>query len=92
MTRTITIFFDTSDSDNLGYSAQLDIPGRPGVADEPGAQSLGSAGAARRCASGPRPPARVQRAARVELGIGRTPILWARYDGAAEGWTGTLRD
>jgi hypothetical protein len=85
MTRTITIFFDTSDSDNLGYSAQLDIPGRPGVADEPGAMSLGSAGAARRCASGPRPPAR------VELGIGRSPITWARYDGPAEGWTGTLR-
>jgi len=61
MTRTITIFFDTSDDSNLGYSAQM-------------------------------PPARVQRAARVELGIGRTPITWARYNGAAEGWTGTLRD
>jgi hypothetical protein len=92
MTRTITIFFDTSDDSNLGYSAQIDIPGRPGVADEPGAQSLGPSGAARRCASGPKPPARVQRAARVELGIGRTPITWARYNGAAEGWTGTLRD
>jgi hypothetical protein len=91
MTRTITIFFDTSDDSTLGYSAQIDIPGRPGVADEPGAQSLGPSGAARRCASGPRPPARVQRAARVELGIGRTPITWARYNGAAEGWTGTLR-
>lgn len=91
MTRTITIFFDTSDSDNLGYAAQVDLPGRPGVASEPGAMSLGSDGAARRCASGPKPPARVQRAARKELGIGRTPITWARYDGAAEGWTGTLR-
>jgi hypothetical protein len=91
MTRTITIFFDTSDDSNLGYSAQIDIPGRPGVADEPGAQSLGPSGAARRCASGPRPPARVQRAARVELGLGRSPITWARYDGPAEGWTGTLR-
>jgi len=88
---TITIFFDTSDTDNLGYSAQIDIPGRPGVADEPGAQSLGPSGAARRCASGPKPPARVQRAARRELGLGRTPIEWTRFNGAAEGWTGTLR-
>lgn len=91
MTRTITIFFDTSDGDDLGYSAQLDVPGRPGVADEPGALSLGPAGSARRCASGPTPPARVQRAARVKFGIGRTPIAWTRYDGAAEGWTGTFR-
>lgn len=92
MTRTITIFFDTSDPGNLGYSAQVDIPGRPGVADEPGAQSLGASGAARRCATGPKPPLRVQRAARTVLGVGRTPITWTRYDGAAQGWTGTLRD
>jgi hypothetical protein len=91
MTRTITIFFDTSDDSNLGYAAQVDIPGRPGVADEPGAQSLGPSVAARRCATGAKPPARVQRAARVELGLGRRAIAWARYDGAAEGWTGTLR-
>jgi len=90
MTRTITIFFDTSDPTNLGYSAQLDISGRPGVADEPGAQSLGVSGAARRCASGRQPPARVTAAARRELALGRRAIAWQRYDGAAEGWTGTL--
>jgi len=90
MTRTITIFFDTSDPTNLGYSAQLDISGRPGVADDPGAQSLGVSGAARRCASGRQPPARVAAAARRELGLRRRAIAWQRYDGAAEGWTGTL--
>ena len=87
MTRTITIFFDTSDDSNLGYAGQVDIPGRPGVAEEP-AVSLSSA---RSCATGPKPPARVIAAARRELGLGRRAITWARYDGAAQGWTGTLR-
>lgn len=87
MTRTITIFFDTSDDSNLGYSAQLDIPGRPGVADEPGAQSLGASGAARRCASGPKPPARVAAAARRELGLGRRAIAWERIE-TRDGWRG----
>ena len=84
MTRTITIFFDTSDSDNLGYSAQLDIPGRPGVAEEP-AVSLTPA---RRCASGPKPPAAVVKAARAALGLGDAAIDWERLD-TDNGWRGT---
>lgn len=87
MTRTITIFFDTSDTDNLGYSAQLDIPGRPGVAAEP-AVSLTSA---RRCSPAAEPPAAAVRAARRDFNLQGIRITWARYDGAAEGWTGTFR-
>lgn len=87
MTRTITVYFDTSDPTNLGYAAQMDVPCRPGVADGP-AVSLGRAGAARRCATGPKPPARVQRAARVTLGLGDARITWERLD-TGDGWTGT---
>ena len=84
MTRTITIFFDTSDPSNLGYSAQVDIPGGPGVADAPAVSLTG----ARRCAAGPRPPAGVIKAARFALGLGDAPISWNRLD-IGEGWIGT---
>jgi hypothetical protein len=87
MTRTITIFFDTSNSDNLGYSAQLDIPGRPGVASEPGVSLTG----ARRCSPAAEPPAAAVRAARRDFNLQGVRITWARYDGPAEGWTGTFR-
>lgn len=83
--QTITIFFDSSDPSNLGYSAQLDLPNRPGIAGD-AAVSLTSA---RRCASGACPPAVVQRAARSALGIGRTRISWERIE--LGGWRGTLR-
>lgn len=87
MTRTITIFFDTSDPTNLGYSAQVDIPGRPAVAAEP-AVSLTPA---RRCSPLAAPPAAAVRAARREFNLQGVRITWARYDGAAQGWTGTFR-
>lgn len=87
MTRTITIFFDTTDSSDLGYAVQHDIHGNPGMA----AEAPVSLTSARRCATGAKPPAAVVAAARKELGLVRTPIVWARYDGDAQGWTGTFR-
>ena len=87
MTRTITVYFDTSDPSNLGYAGQLDIPGRPGVAAEP-AVSLTSAW---RCSHGAEPPAAAVRAVRREFNLQGVRITWARYDGAAQGWTGTFR-
>jgi hypothetical protein len=83
---TVTVFFDTTDRDNLGYVGQLDVHGRPGVAAFP-AVSLTPA---RRCADGSKPPAAVVRELRRELRLGRVAITWTRLDEASGGWTGTL--
>ena len=85
-TRTITVFFDTTDRDNLGYVGQFDVPGRPGAAALL-AVSLTPAGS---CADGATPPAAVVRELRRELRLGRVRITWTRFDAASGGWTGTL--
>jgi hypothetical protein len=85
-TRTVTIFFDTTDRHNLGYSGQLDVDGRPGVAAEPAVPLT----FARRCASGAKPPATVVRELRRGLGLGRVRITWTRFDAESGGWTGAL--
>jgi hypothetical protein len=85
-TRTVTVFFDTTDRDNLGYVGQFDVQGRPGVAAFP-AVSLTPA---RRCADGAEPPAAVVRELRRELRLGRARITWTRLDVASGGWTGSL--
>jgi hypothetical protein len=84
---TVTIFFDTTDRNNPGYSGQLDVDGRPGVAAEPGAVSLAGA---RRCADGAKPPAAAIRELRRALGLKRVVIRWTRFNLASGGWTGTL--
>lgn len=86
-TRTVTVFFDTTDRNNLGYSGQVDVDGRPGVAAAPAVPLT----PARRCADGAQPPAAVVRELRLALGLGRAAIAWTRLNAASGGWTGTLR-
>lgn len=75
---TISVWFDRQDPGNPGYCARVDS-----------GESEPINGTVRRCASGPRPPAAVERTVRETFDLQRRMIRWYRaYD--FSGWTGEV--